>query len=238
MLLPDHYRRQAHTVAWYDSPDDTPSNLPIPLKNPFGKRSPRLNTRNSNDLHLQESGITDGRAIRSSKTDARALRPIRTDSQDYRPTTPLDRARELGINNNIPHSATTPAVNSAPNIRNEKLDIPRSDSPVDGADPVDNIERVEHKVGHDSTSGETAVENAAATRSALGGNQQGTHQRKKGPLAKVAGLFQKKSESTSKDSDDDPDDKNKPTKQFTFMSQVRATVLNSKINILLLACEC
>jgi hypothetical protein len=56
-------------------------------------------------------------------------------------------------------------------------------------------------------------------------------------LAKVTGLFQKSSEAASDDKDNDPDGKNKLKKTFTPMSQVRATILNSWINVLLIACE-
>ena len=87
MRSTDRYRRQAHNAAWYDSPSDEPSNLPIVLRNPFGKRNFVAPTRNYNDLHVQEAGEIDGGS----------LRPVRTDAQDYRYTTPQDRARELGL---------------------------------------------------------------------------------------------------------------------------------------------
>ena len=227
MLLADRYRRQAHTAAWYTSPDDEPSNLPISLPNPFGKR--RAPTRNNNTLHAQEEGHSDGR-------DGRALRPIRTDGQDYRPTTPLDRQRELGLGDQKPHSATTPNAASAMDNRNEKMDIPRSDSPVNGLHSTDKVETVTEQRLPDSTSSETAVENETANKSPVDVNNEGTHQRKTGAMAKVKGLFRKKSDKT--DGDDDENGKNKPKQTFTPMSQVRATILNSWINVLLIACEC
>ena len=226
MLLSDRYRRQAHTAAWYTSPDDEPSNLPISLPNPFGKR--RAPSRNNNPLHAQEEGYSDSR-------DGRALRPIRTDGQDYRPTTPLDRQREWGLEDRKPHSATTPNVASAMNTQNEKFDIPRSDSPVNGLYSTDKVETVTEQQVTYPTSSETAVENEKANKSPIDVNNEGTHQRKTGPMAKVKGLFRKNSDKTD---DDDENGKTKPKQTFTPMSQVRATILNSWINVLLIACEC
>ena len=227
MLLADRYRRQAHAAAWYDDPSDEPSNLPITLRNPFGKRKFTSSTRDHDDLHMEEAG---------EKHDGKSLRPIRTDAQDYRPTTPQDRARELGLVEPPPHSATTPNVDSANDLRNEKLDIPRADSPVNGDNTADKIDPVEEQRGHDSISSETAVENGVSNRSPLDGNHEVMHQRKKGAMERVTGLFHKKAEDDN-DDHDDPDAKNKPKKVFTPMSQVRATILNSWINILLIACE-
>jgi Ca2+:H+ antiporter len=227
MLLADRYRRKAHNAAWYDSPSDEPSNLPIALRNPFGKRNPRSNTRNHNELHLQESGVPDGRT----------LRPIRTDAQDYRPTTSQERAREFGVDDPKPHSATTPNVDSAHDLRTEKFEIPRSESPVRRDNATDKVERVEGQRGHDSISSETAVENGVVNSSPLDGDRKGTHQRKKGAFSKVTGLFHKKSDDTTDGNDNDPDGKKKAKKVFTPMSQIRATILNSWINVLLIACE-
>src|SRR5271168_5183014 len=154
MLLTDRSRRQAHFAAWYDSPSDEPSNLPRLLRNPFGKRKV-TNTPRNNGLHVQELGETDG-------TDHRTLRSIKTDGQDYRPTTPQDRKGELGADDPKPHSATTPNVDSAKDVRNEKFTIPRSDSPVNGVGPTDRVEHVQEQRGHDSYSSETAVENEVA----------------------------------------------------------------------------
>jgi hypothetical protein len=239
MLFADRYRRQAHNAAWYDSPDDEPNNLPVHLRNPFGKRNPRSNTRNHNELHQQEAGVTNGGAPMSSTRDHRSLRQIKSDGQDYRPTTSQDRARELGLDEHAPHSATTPNVDSAPDFRNEKLDIPRADSPVNAINTADKVERVKQQRGHGSTSSETAVENQDANKSPLDQNYEGTHHRNNGALRKVTGLFRKKPEETGDDDDDgdnDPDGKSKQKRTFTLMSQVRGTILNSWINVLLIAC--
>src|SRR2546423_2752961 len=83
----DRYRRQAHNATWYDNPSDEPSNLPIALRNPFGKRKSTASTRNYNDLHVQEAG----------EIDSTTLRPVRTNAEDYQYTIPQDRALELGL---------------------------------------------------------------------------------------------------------------------------------------------
>ena len=229
MLLADRYRRQAHNAAWYTSPDDKPSNLPIALPNPFGKR--RAPTRNNNPLHAQEAGQPGG-------IDGRTLRPIRTDGQDYRPTTPLDRQRELGLDDRKPHSATTPNVDSAKDTRDAKFDIPRSESPVNGLNFTDKVEAANEYKGHDATGSKIAIETEDSHRSPVDTDYEGTHERKTGAIAKLAGLFHKKSETNGDDDDDDDNGKKKPKQQFTPMSQVKATILNSWINVLLIACEC
>lgn len=223
MLLADHYRRQAHNKAWYDSPSDEPNNLPIHLRNPFAKRNPRVSSRSNNDLHLQETGETNGKT----------LRQIKTDTQDYRPTTPQERAQELGLGDPKPHSATTPNVDSALDMLNENVHIPRSGSPVHEDNTKDKVEQVQEYRSQDSTSAQAAVENEVANKSPLDQDHEGAHQRKKGVLGR---LFQKTSTETSNDKDDS-DDKKKPRKVYTPMSQVKATILNSPINILLIACE-
>lgn len=226
MLLTDRYRRQAHNAAWYDSPSDTPSNLPIALPNPFGKR--RAPSRNSNPLHLQEAAVPN-------VSDGRSLRPIRTDGQDYRPTTPLDRQLELGLGERKPHSATTPNVDTHQDPRHEDFNLPRSESPVNGEYPTDKVDRVEEQRVHDSNSTDTAVE--AGNKSPIDVNNEGAHQRKKGAMAKMAGLFHKKSADETDGDTDDNNGKNKQKQVFTPMSQVRATILNSWINVLLIACK-
>jgi hypothetical protein len=216
-------------VAWYDSPSDQPSNLPLPLKNPFGKRNPRSNTRNNNEQHLQEAGGIGGRNLRA----------VKSDNQDYRPTSSLDRARELGVEDTKPHHATTsPNVESAPDQRREKLVIPRSGSPVNRVNTAESLEGVKDQGPHGSTGSETAVANEMTNEKPLDNNLESTQARKRGPLAKVTRLFHKGSETASDGNDNDPECKNKAKKTFSPMSQVRATILNSWINVLLIACEC
>ena len=220
MLLADRYRRKAHNAAWYDSPNDKPSNLPLALRNPFGKRNP---TRSSNDQHLQETG----------DANHPKLTPIKTDGQDYRSTTPLDRRREFGVDEQKQHSATTPNVKSAPDFRIADLKIPRRDSPPSVETSVDKVEQVPETREHGSTSSETAVGDEVRNKSPLDANHEGTHHRKVGALEKAK--FWGKSKDTS-DGNDDPDAKKKEKRVYTPMSQVRATILNSWINVLLIAC--
>jgi Ca2+:H+ antiporter len=223
MLLADRYRRKAHNAAWYDSPNDKPSNLPVALRNPFGKRNPRGSIRSNNDQHLQETG----------DVDLKKLTPIRTDGQDYRSTTPLDRKRELGADEQKQHSATTPNVNSAPDFRNTDFKIPRRDSPTHEETSVDKVEQVPERREHGSTSSETAVGDEVRNKSPLDTNHEGAHHRNVGALAKAK--LWGKSKDTS-DGNDDPEAKKKEKRVYTPMSQVRATILNSWINVLLIAC--
>jgi len=213
MLLADRYRRKAHNAAWYDSPDDQPSNLPFALKNPFGKRNPRGSTRSNNDQHLQETGVVG----------LKRLTAIRTDGQDYRSTTFDDRRRELGVDEQKQHSATTPNVNSAHDFRNANFEIPRSASPANEGTSVDKVQRVPERSGPDSTSSEIAVD----------ASHEGSHHRNVGALDKMKSW--RKSKDTSGENDD-LDSKKKENRVYTPMSQVRATILNSWINVLLIAC--
>jgi hypothetical protein len=192
MLLADRYRRKAHTVAWYDSPDDEPRNLPFALKNPFGKRNPKGSTRSNNDQHLQETGVVD----------LKRLTPIRTDGQDYRSTTSLDRIREWGIDEQKQHSATTPNrattpnVDSAHDVRNENFKIPRPHSPLNADYTADKVERVQEQRVNDPNSSETAVAHEFVGKSPLDKNHEGMYQRNRGTVAKIAAKFHKKSEYT------------------------------------------
>lgn len=227
MLFPDRYRRQAHQSAWYDSPDDEPSKLPIPLRNPFGKRNPRNSTRDANDLHRLETGTGNSRALTAVRTD-----------EDYRPTTPQDRRREFGIKT-PPHSSTTPNVETGfdRNVENnEQIVIPRADSPLQDDSEIKRA-GVKEKEGREWSSGETAVPehggvNAASDKSPLDVNHEGTHQRKPGVMAKMKGMFHIGPKEEKKDDDSS---KSKPKQVFTPMSQVKATILNSWINVLLIA---
>jgi hypothetical protein len=187
MLLADRYRRKAHQAAWYDSPNDKPSNLPVPLRNPFGKRNPRGSTRSNNDQHVQETG----------DVDLKKLTPIRTDGQDYRSTTPLERQQELGaIDERKQRSATTPNVDSAHDVRNENFKIPRSHSPLNADYTADKVERVQEQRVNDPNSSETAVAHEFVGKSPLDKNHEGMYQRNRGTVAKIAAKFHKKSEYT------------------------------------------
>jgi hypothetical protein len=220
MLLADRYRRKAHNAAWYTSPNDEPSNLPVAIPNPFGKRNPRGSTRDNNDQHLQETG----------DVDPRKLTPIRTDGQDYRSSTAQDRRRELGADAQKQHSATTPNVSSAPDFRNEDLKIPRSASPTNEETPLDEVEQAPARREHGYTSSEIAIVDEARNKSPLDINHEGTHRRRVGALKKMK-LWGK-----SKDTSDGNDEPEKKKGIYTPMSQIRATILNSWINVLLIAC--
>jgi hypothetical protein len=223
MLLADRYRRKAHNAAWYDSPNDEPSNLPFALKNPFGKRNPRGSTRTNNDQHLQETGVVG----------LKGLKPIKTDGQDYRSTTSLDRRRELGLDEQKQHSATTPNVTSAHDFQNADFKIRRSTSPANEEISADKVEQVPERKEPDSTRSGIAVGDRVGNEGPLDTNHEGPHHRNVGALDKMKSWG--KSKNTSGEIDD-PDAKKKEKRVYTPMSQVRATILNSWINVLLIAC--
>jgi hypothetical protein len=201
------YRRKAHNAAWYDSPNDKPSNLPLAVRNPFGKRNP---TR-SNDLHLQETG----------EPNVGALPPIRTDGLDYRPTAPQDRARELRIEDLKPHKTTTPNVDTAHDLRNEQLKIPRSDSPLNADYTADKVELVQEQMVHDPISSETAMAHEFVGKSPLDKNHEGMYQRNRGTVAKMAAKFHKKSEYTENE-DEEFEGRTTPSRYVPWLAKITA----------------
>ena len=218
-LLADKYKRQAHQSAWYDDPTDEPSNLPIHLRNPFGKRNPRSNTRNNNELHRIETGVPNG-----------GLRPVKTD--DYRPQTPQDRAKELGADKVPKHGSTTPDVRSSFEDRNdpaETLDIPRRDSPGIAEAPEEKENTFGTSKVADHSSSDTADENGVPNKSPVDHDTELKH---RGIGAKMAGMFHGNAKHEAQD--DDKNGKEKPKQHFTAMGQIRATLFNSWINVLLI----
>jgi hypothetical protein len=141
--------------------------------------------------------------------------------------------RELGLDEQKRQSATTPGVNSAHDFRNADFQIPRSASPDNDETSVDKVERVPERMEHGSTSNETPVGDGVINKSPLDVNHEGTHHRNVGALEKMKSWGKRKDSSNE---NDDPDAQKKEKKVYTPMSQVRATILNSWINVLLIAC--
>ncbi len=220
MFRLDGIKRQAHQHAWYTNDNDPPSNFP--LKNPFTKRNPhRTSSRPGNELDRAETGRGNGTA----------LKPVQTARDELRPS--VERRRQV---NPVPHSATEPNARSSftqDDARKEKMEIPRSDSPVDEVSEVKQAESNGAQAHDSKSSDETQVENYAAAndKSPIDIDNETTALQRPGAMGRMRGLFHKK----PKNSDDDNDNgKKKPKKHFTPMSQVRGTILNSWINVLLI----
>ena len=223
MFRLDGIKRQAHQHAWYTDDNDPPSIL----KNPFTKRNPhRTTSRPVNELDRAETGRGPGSA----------LKPVQTARDDLRPS--IERRRQNGVDP-IPHSATEPNARSSftqDDARNEKIEIPRSGSPVD---EVLEVKQAESKgaEGHDSkVSDETRVEDYATAnnKSPTDIDNETTALQRPGAMGRMRGLFHKKSQNSEDHGDDDNGKNKKPKQHFTPMSQVKGTILNSWINVLLI----
>jgi len=105
-----------------------------------------------------------------------------------------------------------------PRVQSPETDIPRK--------------RNTTNYGPDLGSGVTKLGDEARDTGPTDADRQGSHGDGKGVLG-ILGLSRK----SSKAAEDDDNGKNKLEQHFTFMSQIRATVFNSWINALLIACE-
>jgi Ca2+:H+ antiporter len=205
----DRKRREAHQAAWYDDPSDEVSNLPFPLKNPFGKRRP---PKRLSDLERSQTG------------NGSALRPVKTDN-DFRSTTIENRRAEFGFPDSSSHHGAMSNPDAHLRIDEngaENLNIQRADSPSIQAPNKDT--KVDGDV-KSSIDGNAVLDNGVRRDNPI--NQEGTHERKTGLRAKLGGMFHEKEEKDDKD--------HKPKLDFTVMGQLRATIFNSWINVLFIA---
>ncbi|KIY01095.1 uncharacterized protein Z520_02647 [Fonsecaea multimorphosa CBS 102226] len=201
-------RHQAKASAWYADPNDD-TNLPI--KNPFAKW--KSNSR-SNTLRRVENGDGNGSPLTATRTD---------DPNNYRQSSSRERGEELGANPSVKHAATTPNARSTPKpyAPGDEVELPRSLSPVN--------DEFQNGPNEDGMSSDTATYNKPSQ------TDEGASMRNRGLGDKsvekhgLKALFSRE----SKESKDDNNGKDKPT--FTAWSQIRATVFNSWINILLIA---
>ena len=216
----DNIRRQAKYNAWYSDPNEAPSLF----KNPFGKYRAPTNTR-SNTLDNQEKGesgltkvVTDPHGGNFSK-DAERRRldlvgippPVRGD------TVPANHSR-------LDHSSGVDSDIAAP---------PRSASPI----PEDH-ERLsrefEDKPGKDSQSSDTvAAEDEKHPHHIKDLIHRKHDDNKHDDKGRENGI----NEVNTRDEDDNNGKEKKPKKKFTLMSQIRGTIFNSWINVLLIFCK-
>jgi Ca2+:H+ antiporter len=204
----DKYRHQAKVAAWYDDPNDE-KNLNLPIRNPFSKWKP--NSR-QNTLRNQEQG--NGSPLTATQTD---------DPMDYRPSS-QGRNDELGVRPPR-HAATSPNATSPikPYDSNDKLDIPRSASPD-----------AEKGIKEETSSGRAGDESSDTVIDGRSSSAQEASVRKRNTQEdqKKRGLKSWFSRGKNEDTDDNNNGKTK--NKFTPWSQVRATLFNSWINVLLI----
>jgi len=231
----DNIRRQAKFNAWYTDPNEEPSGF---IKNPFTKyRAPTNSTTNSrtNTLDAQEKGKS---GLRRTSTDHFGGRNLRTNTLN---------AQEKG-NNGLRRTSTDhfggrnrrqDLLEFQPTLRREIA--PNADLRIDqsrgfntdlvrrSAGPIQEEQEqvsteLDEKAAKDSQSSEiVAIE-----------EEKPAHQH---PQDLVHGTHGDNGNANEANGGDDNNGKEKTQKKFTLMSQIRGTILNSPINILLLFCE-
>ncbi|OAP57239.1 calcium/proton exchanger [Fonsecaea erecta] len=208
------FRHQAKVTAWYNDPNDD-ANLPI--KNPFAKwkGNPRANS-----LRRIENGEGGGAPLTTTRTD---------DPDQYRPSSSRERAEELGANPPRKHPATTPNARSAPApyAPGDEVNLPRSLSPVNSEKGL--REEFPNGPNEDGMSSDTYTY-GKPSQTDEGGSMRNRGLGDKAPEKHgLKALFSRE----SKDDKDKNNGKDKP--KFTAWSQIRATLFNSWINVLLIA---
>lgn len=159
------------------------------------------------------------------------LTKIKTDDIGNQSSSVQARREEMAGVSLRAHAETLPDVHTSPTIDTgiEREKFPRSASPVQ-----------EDAEGKDTGTEEAPPKEPKPEET----GKDGTDHSHSSFLEKT-GLFKRKSDSKSSDTDgaqeaeDEKDDgKEKPAKiHYTWQSQIRATILNSWINILLIACK-
>ncbi|KIV86922.1 calcium/proton exchanger [Exophiala sideris] len=212
------YRREAKYAAWYNDPAvDGKSSF----GNPFAKWRP--NTR-SNTMRTAEEGqqdrepMTGGALPRDDTTNDSPLTATMTDDpNDYR----LSEDRRQKPQR---HADTEPAIVSAtkPYPPGDDLSIPRAQSP----EPVREV-KGEHEPSRTESSSDTYIN---GTGNGAVRNRTTTTTPPKEEKHGLKKLFGKKEKTN-----EEPDNNNgKEKKKYTLWSQIRATVFNSWINVLLI----
>ncbi|KIW34097.1 calcium/proton exchanger [Cladophialophora immunda] len=208
------FRHQAKVAAWYNDPNDD-ANLPI--KNPFAKWKP---SSRSNTLRRIENGEGNGSPLTTTRTD---------DPNHYRPSSSRERGEELGATPSVKHAATTPTARSAtkPYAPGDEVELPRSLSPVGSESGL----KDEFPTGptEDGMSSDTYTYGKPSQTDEAGSVRNRGLGEQKTEKHGIKAIFSRE----SKGETDDNNGKDKPV--FTAWSQIRATLFNSWINVLLIA---
>ena len=162
---------------------------------------------------------TNGSALRTTRTD---------DPEDYRPAS-NGRSEELGAHAHPQHAATSPNATSAsrPYTPGDEVDVPRSHSPIQEEKNIKEVEANE-KIG-DKSSSDTNVPSQPEDATSMRERHTGEEKKKGG----LKSLFTR-GKNEDKPYNNGKDKNGKEKKKFTPMSQVRATLFNSWINVLLI----
>jgi Ca2+:H+ antiporter len=151
------------------------------------------------------------------------------DPNDYRPSSE-GRGEDLGATHHPRHAATTPTATSAarPYAAGDEIEIPRSSSPINDEKAV---KEEFHSARHgDETSSDTITNNRPSQPEDTGSVRQRVASEGR-PKRGLKSWFTRGKNEEEGDDNNNGKDKHK----FTAWSQVRATLFNSWINVLLIA---
>lgn len=217
------FRREAKYAAWYDKDGDPHT------YNPF--RKVRTNSKTSNRPKNVERELEEGKG--ESHQAHGGLHERALSDPDFRPESAVQRERDFG---QPPprHAATLPDSDTS------------SPTHYETTDDINFQQRVESPIAERSLTekdggmfGEntTAEPKDSTSSNTIVPTNEDNSENKPRVRGKFKGLFKKKKhdESEAETQDLSPDDEEKPKTNFTFASQIRATLLNSWINVLLVA---
>ncbi len=187
------------------------------MKNPFSKYKPNSRQNTASRLENGENGSP----LTTTQTD---------NPNNYRPSS-NGRGDEFGAAPHPKHAATSPTAASAsrPNAPGDEVEFERSSSPIDE----------EKHIKEEFPSGRREDSSSDTYTAGMPSRKEDTnpvHHRATGEEKKKRGLKSWFSKGKNEHEKDDNNGKDKkPKKKFTAMSQIRATLFNSWINVLLIA---
>ncbi|MCJ1402526.1 hypothetical protein MMC11_005746 [Xylographa trunciseda] len=205
------YKRAAHGAAWFNEPNET-------TFNPFQKTWSRTSQRNIHDIEAGAPIANLGHSnTHHSEADISTLRDIRRRSQQIQDVPGVSRP-----------FATMPQ-DFSPVTGGTSKD---SEKEMYGDKELDDLQRGRHHDNSEDTNTGTTGISDATTIQPEAEDGSGTNQPRKrnGFLSR----FHKKNDNGNGNQPADDDDPRPKQKPFTAMSQLRATLLNSYINILLI----
>ncbi|MCJ1417258.1 hypothetical protein MMC32_003600 [Xylographa parallela] len=206
------YKRAAHGAAWFNEPNES-------SYNPFQKTWSRTSQRNIHDLETAEPMATLGHNnTHHSEADILTLNDIQRRSQQTQNGAGASRPFAT-----MPQDFSPATGGTSKDYRGEERY---------GDKELEDLQRErQHESSEDTNTGTTGISDATTVQPGAEDISSTTQPRqRKGFLSR---FHRKKDNGTGNQTTDDDDSKPK-RKPFTAMSQLRATVFNSYINILLI----
>ena len=207
----DKYKRAAHGAAWFNEPHESSFN-------PFQKTVSRTSQRNIHDLESGEPMATIGHNnTHHSEADISTLRDIRRRSQQIQDGSGASRPFAT-----MPQDFSPVTGGTSKEFRGEEMY---------GDKELEDLRRErQHENSEDTNTGTTGISDATTVQPEAEDTSNTQPRQRKGFLSR----FHKKKDDGSGNQNTDDDNSRPKKKPFTAMSQLRATLLNSYINVLLI----